>query len=77
VKVAWNKSPGVAGGLGILEYLSQPLKKVLPVGIDVKYLSLFDASGHDVMKGARAIYPRSSRHEIFIPHSISEVKLIS
>jgi hypothetical protein len=30
-----------------MEYLAQPLKKALPIGIDLKYLSLLDASAHD------------------------------
>jgi hypothetical protein len=33
VKVAWNKGPSIAGGLGIIKYLAQPLKKALPIGM--------------------------------------------
>jgi len=77
VEVAWNQDPGIAGGPGILEYAAQAFKKVLSIGIDVEYLSLFDASAHDVMKRTRGVYPRSSRHEISIPRSTSIVKLIS
>jgi hypothetical protein len=69
VKVPWNQSPSIARGLGILEYVAQAIKEVLPVGIRIEHFSLFNPPAHDVMKRARGVYPRSSRHEMPITSS--------
>ena len=50
-----DESPGVAGCIGVLKDLAQPIEKPFSVIIILKYEPSFDSSGYDVVKSAGSI----------------------
>jgi len=62
VKVVGQQGPGIAGGLRILENISQSLQELISVGILPEYRSFFNAPDHDVVQGAGAVDSRFPWH---------------
>jgi hypothetical protein len=50
-----NQGPCIKEGARVLEYPSQPLRKLFPISIATEYLPPFDAPGHDVVQGTSSI----------------------
>jgi hypothetical protein len=56
MKVIGHQGPGKAGRLRIQKNLAHPLKKVIPIGITVEYLSALDPANHNMVHGTGGIY---------------------
>ena len=57
-----NQRPGIADCFGFIEDDSQPVYKIVSVGIILKDCISVNAPGNNVVKSARSIYPCFSWH---------------
>jgi hypothetical protein len=67
MKMIGNQRPSITWRIRILENFSQPLHKVIPVGIAAEYRRPFNAPDHDMVQGAGRIYTRSPWHAAPLP----------
>jgi hypothetical protein len=58
-----DESPSVAGGIGVLKDIAQPIEKPAPVSIVLKYGPSFDSSGYDMVKSTGSINASFSGHK--------------
>jgi hypothetical protein len=55
MEMVWNKRPGIALGLGLIEYSREALEERRTVLVVFKYFSSFDPSGHNVLEKAGSV----------------------
>jgi hypothetical protein len=58
-----QERPGKASCLALEKQISKAIQEVLPIIIVAEYLSAFNPSDDDVMKGTRSVYSGFSRHD--------------
>jgi hypothetical protein len=56
VEVVGDQGPGKTARSGFCQYLSQPIQKIIPVGVVLEYLPALDTPDDNMMKRSGCIY---------------------
>ena len=68
------KCPRITGCIGFRKYFSQTSDKIIPVIVIPENIASFNASYHNVVKGACSVYPCFSGHKYILcifPYSVN------